>query len=222
MDIEFICLANSVKEQGRCVAGLRRDNQGWFRPISEAPGGTLFRPTYVLDNGEQAALLDIIKVGVLTPRPEPHQPENWGLENKQWRFLGRLPPINVWKQLQGFLVSGPNLLGSRTDSLDYAAVKRNPVRSSLALVEPSQVSWVITTSTRGYRQTRTQFRLAGVLYDLSITDPNWRQRLADLPWGAHPREAAGLSSQERLLFTISLGGPFRGECYKLVAAVILL
>ena len=110
MDIEFICLANSVKEQGRCVAGLRMDNNSWIRPVSEAPGGTLFRPTYVLDNGEQAALLDVIEVGVSTPRPEPHQPENWVLEDKQWRILGRLSPNETWERLRGTLVSGPNIL----------------------------------------------------------------------------------------------------------------
>ena len=222
MDIEFICLANSVKEQGRCVADLRMDNKGWIRPVSEAPGGTLFRPTYVLDNGEQAALLDVIRVSVSSPRTEPHQPENWVLENKQWRILGRLPPTEAWERLRRFLVSGPNLLGGRTDRLDYAAIQQNPVRASLALIEPSQVSWVITTSTRGNRQTRARFSLAGASYDLSITDPKWRQRLSDLPLGTHPRTSAGISSKERLLFNTSLGGPFIGECYKLVAAVILL
>lgn len=49
--VQFICLANSWKMGGRCVAGVGA--QGWIRPVSGIPGGTLFTE-YRYANGAEA------------------------------------------------------------------------------------------------------------------------------------------------------------------------
>ena len=222
MDITFICLANSRKLSGRCVAGLRTDGGGWIRPVSQQSSGTLLDYHYILDNKDEAHLLDIIEIGVSSPRPEPHQPENWVLDKNQWKFVARLELAKVWPQLRPFLITGPDLLGNQSDRVIYAALNEKPAPASLALIEPSDVSWVITESYRGNRQTRVRFQLGEASYDLAVTDPKWEQQLSHLSWGTHPRQAADISGQDRLLFTVSLGEPFSGECFKLVAAVIVL
>lgn len=222
MSVSFVCLANSRKGGGRCVAGLRTDGGGWIRPVSQDPDGTLRRREYVLDDGSEAQLLDIIQVTVPAPRPEPHQPENWVLGARRWKLISRLHPRAAWKELAPSLKRGPNLLGNQSDRVSYSQLKRHPTDSSLALVKPSAVSWVISESVRRKRQTRARFRLGSVAYDLVVTDPQWESRLSHCGLGVHDRVAAGISARDRLLFTISLGEPFHGECFKLVAAVVLI
>jgi len=84
------------------------------------------------------------------------------------------------------------------------------------------VRWHIATSVTGKRQTRALFSLGRASYDLGITDPIWEHRLKSLELGAHPRGAGAVEPDDVLLFTISLGGPFQGQCYKLIAGIVLL
>jgi len=59
-----------------------------------------------------------------------------------------------------------------------------------------------------------------------ITDPAWTTRivrkLLPLERVAHPQEMVGISKASEILFTISLGEAFKGYCYKLVAAIVVL
>src|SRR6516225_9785476 len=89
--IQFICLANSWKMGGRCVAGWRTDGRGWIRPVSAQVDGTLASLEYVYADGTDAALLDIVEVDVTAARPEPHQPENWVLAPRKWKLVQQLP-----------------------------------------------------------------------------------------------------------------------------------
>ncbi len=59
LGLDIICLANSRKLTGRCVAGLRTDGMGWVRPVSALPDGTLSMKDYTLDHGNEVELLDI-------------------------------------------------------------------------------------------------------------------------------------------------------------------
>lgn len=223
-NVQFICLANSWKMGGRCVAGVGA--QGWIRPVSGISGGTLFTE-YRYANGAEAALLDIVEVEVVTPKPEPHQPENWLLGPAQWQLVQQVPPASALQYLAQFLVPGPVLLGNQSDSVDHAALLKQPAKASLALVEPQSVQWYITTSPfDGKRKTRCLFSLAGCHYDLSITDPRFVPRLNALGDGIHPKDVAGsgVGAQDRVALCISLGEPFvkTGHCYKLVAGVLVL
>lgn len=62
--------------------------------------------------------------------------------------------------------------------------------------------------------------MGDAVYDLSVTDPKWEARLRDLPEGLHDRARGGISGGDSVFLTISLGEPFQGSCFKLVAAVI--
>ena len=220
---DIICLANSRKHQGRCVAGLRIDGQGWIRPVEPRTEGVLSRHHYVLDDGSEARLLDLFSIDVKAPRPEIHQPENWSIGRVPWKLLARPAPQDMALQvLQSRTVCGPDLLGGQNDRIPFASFPKAADQASLALVMPQQLEWRLTTSPRRNRQTRAMFTLSGVHYDLSVTDPIIEQRLSALPLGHHPITAAGFEADERILLTISLGEPFQDQCYKLVAAVIAL
>ncbi|HTE86953.1 MAG TPA: hypothetical protein VK821_19745 [Dehalococcoidia bacterium] len=223
--VDILCLANSRKRSGRCVAGLRVDGGGWLRPVSGSdPTGALTIKACRLDDGTQATLLDVIRLTVLRPLPEPHQPENWLVATRRWNLVERCDIAAATPLLESALTSGPDLFGSLGDRIPYRELRDRPSAASLAVIEPQAVTWRISTSFRGNRQTRARITLSGALYDLSVTDPVFEKHLAALPAGVHTREAAGITAHLRVLLTVSLSEPFgaTADCYKLVAAVIVL
>jgi len=226
--VEMICLANSRKMQGRCIAGLRTDGQGWIRPVAAGADGTLHAAGYCLPDGSEPQILDVIQLGCAGGKPEPHQPENQRVSRTPWQLVSRPAPgclpEAVRSLLLGSLVKGPLLLGNFGDKRDYGILCRTPAASSLVLVAPENLLWHIKTGVRGNRQTKAEFHLTHTPYSLSVTDPVWAQRLAHLPNGRYPREAASVGADEQILFTVSLSEPleWNNHCYKLVAGVITL
>jgi hypothetical protein len=221
--LEILCLANSRKLRGRCVAGLRTDGQGWIRPVGPALDGTLYPRHYTLDDGTEAQVLDVLRIDIASPRPEPHQPENWLISNMPWYLRARPAPRSCLPILRAHIVRGPDLLGNQLDRVRASSFSQTPAQASLALVIPNALEWHITTSMLfGRRQTRARFVLGSVLYDLSVTDPVWEQHLRSLSLGVHPITSARKPADVKVLLTVSLGEPFGGDCYKLVAAVIVV
>lgn len=225
---EIICLANSRKRGGRCLAGLKTDGSGWVRPIGTGPDGALLPQHYHL-GGQDVRMLDSLDVDLSRPDPKPHQPENWLLARKWYnpwhkpcRLAARRTTSEVRSLLESHLAPGPELLGCRRDRVQAESFTQKPAQASLALVRPEQLRWLIKTTGSGKRQTRALFTLAGAAYNLSLTDSAWEQRLGHLPLGTHERSAAGMDAKDDVLLTISLGEPFDGSCYKLAAAVIIL
>jgi hypothetical protein len=222
MNVKFVCLANSRKLFGRCVAGLRTDGSGWIRLVSDLPNGTLYTTHYILNNGSEAALLDIIEANISAPKPERYQPENWVLLEKQkWQLRDKIEPLEAYQFLKPYLDYSSNLFGNALDNIPYVEDQMNVVPASLVLIEPSNVLWHIVYFEKK-RKTRVVFQLGRVKYDLGITDPRWTLRLSKLGAGIHPREVGNIEKNDKLLFTVSLGLPFDGKCYKLVAGIIHL
>lgn len=176
----------------------------------------------VLGRRREPALFDVLSVPVLEPRPQAHQPENWLLAQTRWRLIEQVDATALSTLIESSVERGPELLGSVTDRVPFSAFEARSAAASLALVEPRSIEWHIRAGFRGNRQTRAHFELAGRNYDLPITDPRFEQRLAGLGLGDHPRAAAGIATDERVLLTVSLGEPFNFHCFKLIAAVLVL
>lgn len=225
--VHFICLANSRKNTGRCVAGICIDKQCWIQPISALEDGKLMRE-YIMSNNKEACLLDEIEIDVVEPKPEPHQPENWLLGSSNWQLVQQIPAASAIKYLTPFIVSDPLLFGDEYNCIPYENFLRQPAQKSLILVEPDTISWLIRENIRGTRQTRCVFTLAGKVYNLVITDPVFENRASKLEFGNHTYNDVGITSTDRVFLTISLAEPFRDQavgcdmCYKLVAAVLVL
>jgi hypothetical protein len=217
--VELLCLANSIKHGGRCVAGLRMDGEGWLRPVG--PGdGTLYPANYILKDLSEPALMDVIALEVTHHTPEPHQPENWLIGGQPWELVRRPASLAARELLKSALTSGPKLLGGTTDREPFVGFVDAPGSASLTVVLAERLRWKVTSEAGKPRKTRARFSLSGASYDLSVTDPHWRQALAEQPdgeyeWGSLPMETGKLP-----LLTISLGEPFEGDCYKLVAGVV--
>jgi hypothetical protein len=217
--VDFLCLANARKHLGRCVAGLRADGAGWIRLVSKAPDGTLNWSQYLLKDGKDVAVLDFISAGVKAARPTLHQPENCVIDGTIWKKTTR-PPEDAVPLLRKALFSGPELFGGTWDRVAMLELAEKPVGASLLLIAPECIDLVSIKRTDGKQQVRGRFALGTrpklCHYDLSVTDP---------PWEALVKEKGPRSlrqSEQKFVATISLGEPFNGYCYKLLAAIIVL
>jgi hypothetical protein len=220
-EFEILCLANSRKMGGRCVAGLTA-NGDWIRSVSNDADGTLYRQHYLMGNGAEASILDVVQLRTTHPRPVPHQHENWEISGETWSHRGRLAPDRAVAFLRQYAEAGPDLFGNRSDRVSYAYLVDHPAPASLALVESGDLEWHITSSISGKRQTRCRFTLQDATYDLSVTDPLWEARLRDLPHGLHACDRGGMPAGAIVFLTISLGEPFQGSCFKLVAGIVVV
>jgi hypothetical protein len=218
--LDIICLANSRKHGGRCVAGLRVDGGGWLRPVG--PDGILWPADYTLTDGTEAGVLDIIRIGIESPRPAPHQPENCLIDRTRWQLRARPMAVSLVPILKKACAQGPELLEGRSDRVPYAQLEQQHAAASLALVAPDEVFVYHQRDARGRTrpQARGRFWLGpsatAHLYDLPITDP--RQEPLVIQRGAQTLSQA----DGRFLLTISMGEPFGLDCYKLIAAIIPL
>jgi hypothetical protein len=75
----IICLANSRKITGRCVAGKVTDGETigeWIRPVSARQTGELSEEDRRFQNGTDPGLFDIVRIPMIEPRPNGFQTEN--------------------------------------------------------------------------------------------------------------------------------------------------
>ena len=86
--VEMLCLANSWKHGGRCVAGIL-DDGSWIRPVSAAGDGGLEASVCRLDSGRAVDALDVVEIALAEPSPLPHQPENWTVADETWKLVGK-------------------------------------------------------------------------------------------------------------------------------------
>lgn len=218
----IICLANSAKLGGRCVAGLRMDGKGWVRLVSNdvSSRGAIFPSHHQLPPGTEIKPLDIIEVGLISPLPQPHQPENWLIDYKPWRIVDRGLNHEVLSILQANIYRDSLLFGSYSDRIDYEQIKESPLKNSLVLVEPKKLLLYVTNNVSNRSQIRAIFQLENQEYDLVVTDPFMKKLVNSRPG----LTSFTLNTKNRVLLTVSLGEPFEWDncCYKLVAGVIVL
>lgn len=220
MEIDFVCLANSWREGGKCVAGIRLDGKGWIRPVNSPEGGALQQRYYTLYAGRPIALLDHVRVAATRPCPLPYHPENWLLEEgKSWKLIDTLNVQKARQVLTPYLTGGPTLFGNDAPWRNSSEFQDNPSEASLLLVSPQGLQWSVWNSW-GKRKCRAQFHLGGAHYDLPLTDPEWNIRILKLEDGSYTtKQVAG--SDATVALTVSLGAPFalqNNRCYKIVQA----
>lgn len=204
----IVCLANSWREGGRCVAGVTLGSE-WVRPVS-ATGGALKEADCLLDTGVSPKLLDVIEIPLGQTCPTQAQPENRYVEQGAWRFVRHLQGRPAMNLLTGLEQSDDLLFGSSGDSIEAADLDNAPSSSSLTIVQPVSVRWYVRARPGSRPQTRGVFSLQHTMYDLSLTDPEFA-----------PADGATTDSP---FLTISLGEEYveTGRCYKILAGVIAL
>jgi hypothetical protein len=84
----IVCLANSYKTRGRCIAGrevlAKNKYGGWIRPVSARVKAEVSLSECRYQNNGIPKVLDIIDVPLSIPAPDNHQTENHILDPKSW------------------------------------------------------------------------------------------------------------------------------------------
>lgn len=94
--IRMICLANSRKIGGRCVAGIDVNTGEWVRPVRDN-GGALTLDDISYEDGTIPRVLDIIDVPVSERQPLYYQPENWVIDPEYyWDKVGSCQLTNYF------------------------------------------------------------------------------------------------------------------------------
>ncbi|ELR99338.1 hypothetical protein [Gloeocapsa sp. PCC 73106] len=223
---QILCLANSYKCQGRCIAGLRRDGKGWIRPVSSHIHGALSPEEYQLANQAEPKLLDVIEIDFIRALPEVHQPENWVISKTPWRFISCFETVSLAQKqavrnfLNDIAIVKPHIFSDFDRKIEYSSLLAYPVTSSLVLIRPEKLSFKIISPYKP--KIKACFYLQEYHYFLPVTDPNFIAKIQHLPEGNYPVAELAFPefNPEYVFFTISLGEPYLGYCYKLAAGVI--
>ena len=219
----MVCLANSRKMSGRCVAGkeILPDGRfgGWFRPVSAREDEEVSERERQYADGGDPRLLDVIDVPVLGARPTLHQRENWLLDpERRWEFVRRVrpsalarladPPAPLW-------VDGYSSQEGRNDRVHLRAA--SGLRDSLRLIWTDNIELIVSAPgvSRGdfRRVVRARFRYRGTDYGIRVTDPAYEERYLEMPVGEYPIGG-------RFIAASLAERPYHGYYYKLIAAII--
>ncbi|EJU9538520.1 hypothetical protein N5M46_003880 [Vibrio alginolyticus] len=199
---EVVILANSVKHRQHCVAGKCVNTRRWIRPVSTVQGAELSHQQAKIQNPHgtfNVKPLQKALMGFAQPAPLPHQPENYLIDGEVW-----IQHYSFYiRQLHTLLDTPLNLWGAG-DRVNHALITTGlyQIPQSLYLVQVEDLR--LYHNADGKR--RASFTYGGINYDLAATDPRFDDIVRDnLP-------ASGI-------LCVSLGEPFQGHCYKLVATI---
>lgn len=217
----FIVLAASRKYGGYCIAGKEwADGKigPWIRPVSRRANGELAPEDIRMNNNELPCLMDIVEVETQGPARHVYQKENFYVAEKQtWIWQWKLPDAGIDK-----LLDSPDCLWlegfSSTNGLNDRIPEEIVVKSdipSLYLIQPDDISILVTDDLYGRKKVNTRFTYRGTTYLLSVTDMAVERAYLMKPQDEYPLD------HKDIYLTISLGEPFNGFCYKLVAAVMM-
>jgi len=218
----FVCLANSRKTAGRCIAGKEVFPNGsfgpWVRPVSSRPTHELSERERMFIHRADLRLLDVVEVPLKSPLPLQHQTENHLIEDRPtWVRRGLCSfqqirnAVDVVDSLWGIGSSSRYGLNDRVS----AAVARQ-FDYSLLLVNPQafclEVSLERTEFAERHR-VRASFTFRGDVYKFPVTDPIMEQHYLSQPLGDYELGP--------VLLCVSLGTPHTdGLCYKFCAGII--
>ena len=220
----IVCLANSYKNGGRCIAGIELLNGGfgpWIRPVSDRPARAISAIEQTCTNGTSSGLLDILDIDFGAPLPEAYQSENVLINpGASWVKSGHLPAAALAPAIH----PGHAPLWPRTESTynghnDKISTANLPhIGTSLSLVQPATATVRVFQSPfkeAGKLDVRVQFLWAGQQNDLKLTDP---QKLA-----VYQATGVGNYNLNNPTMCVSIGEIFlpQNAAYKLVAGLIV-
>lgn len=218
----IVCLANSRKLNGRCIAGreLLAGNAGaWIRPVSDREHEEVSEHERQYQDGSDPRLLDIIDVPLIGPKAKSHQSENWLLDpNRFWSKVGEFGRGYLNHLIDGrdaIWVNGYHTYNGLNDYVPVGEVDNTGGSLKLIAVSNGLQLHVCRPGENFGNPTRrvqAQFSFSRVNYHLWVTDPVIETAYLSLADGFY---ALGSS-----YLTVSLGESLEGRCYKLVAAII--
>lgn len=218
----IVCLANSRKMSGRCIAGKTFSGGAigeWLRPVSSREHEEISEEDRRYEDGTRAQLLDIIRIPMLRGHPHSYQSENHVIDDQRhWERIGRATWENLTEALDdGFATLWENGYSSYSGTNDRVPLElANTLGSSLAFISVDNIDVVASAEGAAFgnmkRRVRARWHRNGADYALRVTDPEIEAFAL-----ARPDEALELGAA---YICVSLGEPYEGYAYKLAAAII--
>jgi len=210
--MKLLCLANSYKEKGRCIAGillddnnnpiLNNNNAVWIRPVCKADHGQV--PNHLCEN---IVPLDIIEINGTNNVGTGYQSENTSFDESKILSMGKAN-----RNILNNLHSQTNLIfGNRGKALPEDTIKT--LNHSLILVNLTEFEIVEKEyEDREHPQVRLNFSYNNNSYDLPVTDPIFLD--------SYNNNKTILNNKNDIDVVLSLGVPYKDWYYKLVATII--
>lgn len=205
----IVCLANSFKTGGRCIAGIDSETNRWIRPIGRGDEGAIGSERLI--DGAEPKLLDILEIPIGGNADDLGcQPENRVLRPGPWRKVGEVEKNDVMQYTED------------TNRLFHNFDKKVPLsefESNIQRADWKSLQLIHVTNARfsknPWNNTKTEcnFFYSGHWYLLKAPCPDAEQYIG---------------SKADYILTVSLGGPFRRKpqddlcCWKMVAGAIRL
>lgn len=221
----ILCLANSKKMSGRCIAGREFGATAgpWIRPVSARSSHEVSEDERQYEDGSDPRLLDVIDVPLLRHSPHACQTENWQLDPEHyWQRAGGVG----WAELQAYLENPPTLWINHHSTYhgvndEIPLPDADGLPQSLFLIRVRSVDLHVFAPSEAFgnakRRVQARFQHGAITYALWVTDPHIEREYKAFGDGNYQIGESCL--------TVSLGEPFRksrdANCrYKLVAAII--
>ena len=217
--IKIVCLANSRKISGRCIAGKIIEANKWIRPVSNRESEAISEEERRYENGEMPKLLDIISVPVKDHKPTQHQKENYLIDDRYyWTKTGQYAG-----RLESLLDSPEDLWGTGCSSYQ-GTNDRMPeglcaeYSESLYFIKPQVLKIIVRIEGEEFdnakRKVRVQFTYNNTTYLFPVTDPVVESKYLS------GNDGCFTLSVENIYLCVSVGLPYNGYCYKFLASLI--
>ena len=211
--MKIICLANSYKHNGRCIAGIDETGR-WVRPVSSSQKRAIDKKTRIID-GTEPQILDVLEIPLHAHGPvEGCQPENKLLKSGQWKRIGRIKPEDLLRYCEDDSV----ILHNNRDHIPASCFRMIPTYGwkSLQLIRNDNV--IFEQDENNKARWRANFvNSKGTALSLGVTDPAACERLEQ-----------GENISKDCLLTVSMAAEWSPDkktvkrCYKFVAGVVEL
>jgi hypothetical protein len=217
----IVCLANSRKISGRCIAGKEYADGvfgDWVRPVSARPDEEISEDDRRYQSGDYANLLHIATIPMTQPIPDGFQIENHRIDDGYyWTREGNVS----WHQLHTAVdevdtlwIDGHSSYNGINDRVP--ADRTATVYGSLLFLGPLALNLEVSAEGAAFgnfkRRVRAYFKYRGRRYACAVTDPFIER--------AYLAGADGRYAVDQAFVCVSLAKVWDGFAYKLVAAII--
>lgn len=214
--MKIICLSNSFKEGGRCLAGIqisddlkiyRQNNRAkWIRPVCATAHEEV--PNHLARNFEYYDILEF------TPDPiferNDYQSENLRIQNNNISFVQK---VRAKKSLTDLCDNNTlnDIFGNRGKSVSQFEI--DTLNHSLMMVKITTFEVLLVQNEfRQHPQKRLAFKYNNTNYNLPITDPVFLHK--------YEHNQNILTNVLEIFVVLSLGVEFNSSYYKLVATIL--
>lgn len=212
---EIILLAASKKHSNYCIAGIDQATGAWVRIVSNNPyiSDAVTSEDMRFEDGSMPKLLDIIRIPILSPKPNYYQPENYLLDNTYyWEKVGKANATDVAAKYTGLEDYIFYNNGKSVES-DYIKQVNKSERYSLIAIIPEDLVVHVRQWPEGKKVTMS-FSFNDIKYQyFPVTDVECLDEYTQYDEGRY-------IIRENVLMVISLGENYHGAHYKLISGLI--